>query len=184
MSVVCFIFSWLLSGCVPADERAGSFRFETNGRAHETCLNQNGFQVCAWIDEFEIRRFYPKQSGSTLYRGVLVTETREIRMATGHVAEFEFTRSGPETLIGGAFADTHKQFLQDIAPDLEPLGLSETAIKAFDPQDELKFVLITDMVGQQGFVAKATCGKEVGDNVFAPDYPHPRLMLDCLQSGN
>ncbi|MCR9111587.1 MAG: hypothetical protein NXH94_22360 [Rhodobacteraceae bacterium] len=185
MSLFCTVFGFLFAGCTPLEDRIGVFDIKTPGQGHVSCESVDDYEVCAWIEELKLTRFYLKQQDATLYRGTQVLEGRSIQLPDGFETSFSFYWSGPDKFLLGSFFETHTSAMQDLAPTFQLHGLIAAETSKL-PIEEHHFGAVARIPTDQfiaGLVYRATCGHvgPKGGTIIILEYPTQQNMLDCLR---
>ncbi len=151
----------------------------------QTCRRQEGNEVCAWLEHFELRRFYSKQRKQELYKGVYLIEGRSIRTIDGHSASLTFEWSGPEAMLTDDVVTTHSDIFRDLKTELESYGIGEISRMGFAATPE-NFGVFLELLPDEnlGLVGAATCSSPdtgaVSGRIFVENYPSLDAMLQCL----
>ncbi|SHI04096.1 hypothetical protein [Marivita hallyeonensis] len=186
MSLFCAVFGFLLSSCTSLEDRVGVFEIKTPIQGHVSCESIDDYEVCAWIENFKLTRFYPKQQNATLYRGAQVLEGRSIQLPNGFKTSFSFYWSGPAEFLLGSFFETHTSAMRKLAPILNRHGLVVRETSEQSSKERL-FSGVAHIPSDQlitGLVVRATCGDAVPVSraIIIQNYPSHKTMLNCLRN--
>jgi hypothetical protein len=186
MWFTCLLFGFFLQDCAALPDRVGSFVIQSNGQDLRTCKREDGFEVCAWIERFELFRHYPKQKNAELYRGVSLIEGRSISVKDEKLVSFTFEYNGPQEFLSPSFSETHANQLPAMEAELDIHKLSSSYRLNFSKKIPVffAFVEISSGASINRLITKATCGKhgEVRQGRFALlGYPDLETMYECMK---
>jgi hypothetical protein len=185
MSLLCAVFSFVITGCTPLADRVGIFEIKSPVLNHVSCESIDDYEVCAWIETLKLRRFYPKQQNAKLYRGVEVLESRSIQLPNGFKTTFTISWIGPEEFLLGNFFDTHTPVMRELEPTLKLHGL-DLREHSERPLRSVFFAGVANIPEDRhitGLVVRATCGdtQPIARAVIIHNYPSQAAMLNCLR---
>ncbi|MGH1417139.1 MAG: hypothetical protein ACRBB0_26885 [Pelagimonas sp.] len=151
----------------------------------QTCRQRDGLEVCAWLEHFELRRFYPKQLNSELSKGIYLIEGRSVRTAEGSSVSFSFEWSGPQNMLSDDVVKTHPALFRSLEVELEKFGIGEQNRIGFaSSEDYFAFLDFEPHETNQDLARLVTCigtgtGMGSGRNLVL-EYPSLDAMLQCL----